>query len=102
MQTSSCTAKKEIIIVYNTPSKKLIAPLRNGYSKANLHFLNAENLKDTRKFLNKRKVDVIAYYKNLHPIVLDSLKMTKAFATTKSKFPFSFTLYTEVFDKFCD
>ena len=99
MQTSSCTAKKEIVIVYNTPSKKLIAPLRNGYSKANLH---AENLKDTRKFLNKQKVDVIAYYKNLNPIVLDSLKMTKAFATTKSKFPFSFTLYTEVFDKYCD
>lgn len=33
MQTSFCTAKKEIVIVYNTPSKKLIAPLRDNYKR---------------------------------------------------------------------
>lgn len=100
MQTSSCTTKREIVIIYNTPSKKLIAPLRNNYANGHFHFLNSENLKDTRKFLNKRKVDVLAYYNNIHPIVLDSLKMAKAFVSTKNKFPFSFALYPEVFDKF--
>lgn len=100
MQTSFCTAKKEIVIVYNTSSKKLIAPLRDNYANGRFHFLNSENLKDTCKFLNKRKVDVLAYYKNIHPIVLGSLKMTKGFASTKNKFPFSFTLYPEIFDKF--
>ena len=61
MQTSSCTAKKEIVIVYNTPSKKLIAPLRDNYANGHFHFLNSENLKDTRKFLILRKGDVLTY-----------------------------------------
>lgn len=100
MQTSFCTAKKEIVIVYDTSSKKLIAPLRDNYVNGHFYFLNSENLKDTCKFLNKRKVDVLVYFKNIHLIVLESLKMTKGFVSTKNKFPFSFTLHHEIFDKF--